>query len=202
MSETHETQCKWTVIYVCRRCSSGLRCKGPWYQMKRRTKRYLALTWKQPKSDSAEKTRSLTRSSTAVKSRRNTGWDQLYHHIFHPPGSCQVHVAPPSIKWFREAFDSLCSAPGVQIKVILKELRAMGNRKTLWPCGWCSHRFRQIENNWDTCAGRVASSSRHQCSRLGLWLITVVLSIGQAFKGFLSGKIILLAPFQWRVLSC
>lgn len=85
------------LMYVCRWCSSGLHCKGLWYQMRRRRRR-LALTWKQPKSGFARKTRSSTRSSTVVKSRRNIGWDQPYHDIFYRPGSCHVYIAPPWIK--------------------------------------------------------------------------------------------------------
>ncbi len=107
-------QCKWTVMYGCRWCSSGLHCKGLWYQIKRRRRRRLALTWKRPKSGFARKTRSLTRSSTVVKSRRNIGWDQPYHHIFYPPGSCHIYIAPHWIKrllWITLfiVFSSRCS---------------------------------------------------------------------------------------------
>lgn len=68
---------------------------------------------------------------------------------------------------------------------------------TLWPCGWCTRRFRQIEITempvqaaWLEAPGISAEIGHltYYCIR-------------QAFKGLLSGKITPIASFQQRVFS-
>lgn len=65
-----------TVSSVCRRCNSGLLYREPWSrkERRRRIRRRPVSTWRRPKNGSARKTRSLTRESTGVKSKRNIGW--------------------------------------------------------------------------------------------------------------------------------